>query len=830
MPRCAVRHVKLVAEAELPILPFLAPRVFHPWPIPLSRSPAPKTSQAKAFSTSPCEHARRSRSSDTKYENARSLLAQEWYQSAIAPLDPHEHAEQSDKVKEKGNESDTVSKPRPSLRRSDVRKAHSQRLSTSRALVKARWTASKRDTSVRTKWAPLGRPVRRKATSSDDSKDEVAFLADGNFLYWNHHFAKLNARHDARLGSEFPSKLTPNLNFRARKWAALLLNAKQLKDMDELAALLGHDSRRKWMHALLWTLDNSIDDAVRLLNITHISPYLPAAYITDALNFIAQHYSANPTSDEARQQLVDVLCTVMERPGTSPLQLMGSTLRKLLHICTEDQVLRLFDSAVENGTHLQWNTRLHLATYLARHNHFDRALDTLLDAVSDGAHVNSQQFESTCATILRKAGDQPDGLRVSLRLVQNLSEIGVQLNVQLCNIVMLNAVEADDLKTAFSIYHSLVDNNLEADQYTHAILLKGCKTAIDDSETLNTTIRQAIADVQVLNLHVVATEIVHCLSLHHSQIDPENAFPTVAEAFAQLFDASELIRLGILPQKYDNRSMSRMQPTLQALGVMINAYLRHVVQLQSRNTTHIHDIYRNWRSLVEHGIRPYVNLAKHDYIANAFLLAFIQDPSGLAHAAEVIRDMQTPLPSPQDTSSRRPTQHTQCKPTIRSWSIFLHGFAKHGKMDLAEQVLVYMRKRRMQPNEVTWNSLLGGYTRSGEWNKAVATFVRMRDEGFEATEVTQRHMAKIKLENINPRAWESGVAQRRTTVQQGELGERVGDGGEQKMVGEEEEQEQVPASQNAKSAEQEKTRRGRQNHDPVVHGTDDVVRNALLDI
>lgn len=771
MPRCAARHVKLVAEAEQLVLPFLAPRVFQPWPACLSQTPSLSHNQKKSFSTTSCEYARQSRSTRPKqqsprpkyetprprYESARSLLVQQWYESAIAPLEGEEGF-QKDQVKQEKDGKKVAGNhagEKRRLSRSEVREASFKRWSTSVAIVKSRWTAAKSSSTNRTKYTPLGRPVRRKAreAAADDKAEELVFSADGHTLYWQHHFAKLNARYDTNLTHRFEPANTPNLNFDSQKWAARILKGKESKSPEYLATMLGSHWRRRWIHALLWTLGNNVQDALRLLEITHVSPFMPAAYTADALSFIIRHYYKNPPSEEICEHLVRAACTLMDRPGTSPLQVTGSTFRKLMHYCTKEQVFKVFETIAVSGTPLHWNTRLHFTTYLTRHGRFDQALDTLLDAVSEGADVTSKQFESCCATLLRTAAGQLDGLRVSLRLVQNLSDIGVKLNVQLCNIVMLNAVEAGDLKTAFSIYHSLVDNNLVADEYTHAILLKGCKTVIEDSETLNTTIRQAIADVEVQKLYVVGTEIIHCLYLHHFQIDPENAFSTVAEAYMQLFDTSELINLGILPQKYANKTMNRKRPTIAVMGIMIGAHLRHITLSHSRNMSQVHDLYRRYRTLAEQNISPYVFLAAKDYVSNAFLLAFASDISGLPHAAEVIRDMQTPF-----SHSR-----FQAKPTVHSWSIFLHAFAKHGKMDLAEQVLKYMKERKQTPNEVSWNSLLGGYARMGKAKEAVETFVRMRDQGFEADEVTKRHFGKIKLDGVARSVWDKSVRDVRET-------------------------------------------------------------------
>ncbi|KAG9557652.1 hypothetical protein KCU97_g18366, partial [Aureobasidium melanogenum] len=78
-------------------------------------------------------------------------------------------------------------------------------------------------------------------------------------------------------------------------------------------------------------------------------------------------------------------------------------------------------------------------------------------------------------------------------------------------------------------------------------------------------------------------------------------------------------------------------------------------------------------------------------------------------------------------------------------------------MELAEQVLTYMRERKQTPNEVTWNSLLGGYAKLGKANEAVETFIRMRDEKFEADEVTKRHLGKVNLGAVDRSVWESAA-------------------------------------------------------------------------
>ncbi|KAH0146130.1 hypothetical protein KCU86_g22865, partial [Aureobasidium melanogenum] len=174
MPRCAARHVKLVAEAEQLVLPFLAPRVFQPWPKSLPQSSSTSPSRKKSFSTTSCEHARHSRAPRPKHESARSLLVQQWYESAIAPLQEDPNHDHQEHVKDEKPTANIVEGKRR-LSRAHVQKAFFQRWSTSQALVKSRWTAAKRPSTLRMKYVPLGRPVRRKARDkpADDKTEEL---------------------------------------------------------------------------------------------------------------------------------------------------------------------------------------------------------------------------------------------------------------------------------------------------------------------------------------------------------------------------------------------------------------------------------------------------------------------------------------------------------------------------------------------------------------------------------------------------------------------------------------------------------------------------------
>jgi pentatricopeptide repeat protein len=489
----------------------------------------------------------------------------------------------------------------------------------------------------------------------------------------------------------------------------------------------------------------------------------------DLLEWVSQMYrqarcnDQNQTLCNARPKNINRLRVMITASGIRPPCLQGLLVRRSYHrqgqraasleIASERNhklaLENLFHVRLLSPTHLlhhnphhhvkvDSHTFLQFATHFAKNGHFEQALDAILEAKSANAALDSFAFRSNCATLLRNSIRQPAGLRVCLRIVDNLVKIGVTLNNQLCNIVMLNAVEAGDLKTAFSIYSSLVEHGLEADSYTYAILLKGCKSAIDDAETLNDTIRSAIQHVNLMREPVVSTEILHCLALHHKKHHPERAFDTVADAFAQLFDPAPLQKLGLLTSTTPQASHlapEKMQPSCSAMAIMIAMYLDHAYA-RSQSTFGANELYKRFRTLADSGAEPFASMIETDHISNCFLTTFIKSKKGLLCAAEVIKDMQRPS-HVLDSKSR-------CRPTQQSWSIFLHGFTSHGLMKLAEQVLNYMRGKNIQPNKVTWNTLAVGYASAQDVEGTLDVLRRMEEDSVTWDEWTLSGLRKLQ--------------------------------------------------------------------------------------
>jgi len=411
-----------------------------------------------------------------------------------------------------------------------------------------------------------------------------------------------------------------------------------------------------------------------------------------------------------------------DRAGDTPLGFGPRFYSLLTQNCSPAEVQKLYQSVKDHNAAVDWRNYLGFATKFARNDYFELAYECLREARFAGAKLNSYEFRSTCSTILRKAMLEPDGLRVCLDIVSELAASGVKLDAPIYDIIMLNAVEAGDPKTAFAVYHSLKDRGLEPKESTFSALLKSCRANIDDAENLHEVIRDAVQNVNVRGSAVLATQILHCLALHHMKHRPDTALKTVTEAYSQFFDLRPLERLGLSVFDISQRHDEYMQPAEQDLNLMMNVS----IQCHIGKTAHVSGVfalYERLRTHIEAGDPAIAKLAADPYTPTIFLQAFIQHPKSLMYAARLIRDMQQTLPASAGIE--------QSKPTVQHWTIFMHGFTKHGKPALAEKILVHMRNLGLKPDNVMWNTLMTGYAKVQDAMGTVDAIRRAERAGFE---------------------------------------------------------------------------------------------------
>jgi pentatricopeptide repeat protein len=551
---------------------------------------------------------------------------------------------------------------------------------------------------------------------------------------WNYNYARAQNEFDRDVRNRTKHVLPPLLSPNAAEWVETVMQRMAQKEdlnLKGLGLTQGMAESVTWAHIALWMLHHDKDCLVDFLLATGRSS-APGPWVADCLQVLAAHYVRRGGADIAQQvaKLVQIFGCLADNPTGRGTMFDGRFVRMVLPHCTTAQMLDIHRVIRTGELRVHANTLMHLTSYLAKHDHFHQALDVLLDAHRNGASTLTYQFRSNCSTLLRKTMTLPGGLRVCLRIVDNLVKIGVKLNTRLCNIIILNAVEAGDGKTANDIYQSLLDNNIKPDKYTHAILLKACKLDINDADALNHTITNTINAINILKEPVIAVEILHCLALHHTRNSGDQAWSTICQAYVQMFDVEHLVRLGLpIPPAAQAAPPTQilLSTPVQAINIMLRTYL-HLTHDKHGSNIGAQKLYQRFRTLVDAGFEPFATLAQSSHCHNAFLSTFTKNKRTLINAAEVIKDMQNAAPAPD----------------VQSWSIFLEGFTRHGQLKLAEQVLTYMRAKGLEPSAVTWNTLLAGYASQQDFEGLMDVVGRLEEGGHAWDEWTYNGLRRFR--------------------------------------------------------------------------------------
>ncbi|KAI7710244.1 hypothetical protein KC353_g9837 [Hortaea werneckii] len=558
---------------------------------------------------------------------------------------------------------------------------------------------------------------------------------------WNTRFQQLALPFDKKLRESFQPHVL-EFDSRLPQWVDELeqerLNGDGKVDMETFARKRGMIGRQAWCDMTLWILAHRMDYMFDFLRATNKPIYPPINWVEDVLTLMARHYDS--VEDGSRHSwlrtLANTFFELVPRETNEQWIFRQDFVKHVVPHFSQSQMGDIFQMVKTEKVKLTPNTLLHVADSFAKRDMLEKALSMLLEAKEAGARVNGIPFRTLCSTILRRSSAQSGGLRICLRLIEHLVAMGVKLNLTLCNIVMLNAVEAGDIETADSVHRSAIEQGLGMDVYTCAIRLKACKLDIQNAERLKQTIEEAIAVGDIRTNEIVATEVLHCLTLQSLTAPDgwENAFSKIATACVELFDIEPMKRLGLdMPEPPPNTSATpRLAPTRHVFTYLLLALLR-----RGATTEKSIELYQRWRQLVEAGDKPLAACATTAHVSNVFLRRFVRRRDTLLQAAQVVKDMQKPLPTTAGGVVQAP-------PNIYTWSIFLHGFASHGQTKLAEQVLTYMRERGIEPNEVTWTSLVGGYARTQDTNGLLDSLRRMQADGAVFNDWTQGSLRRFR--------------------------------------------------------------------------------------
>ncbi|KZF25610.1 hypothetical protein L228DRAFT_244484 [Xylona heveae TC161] len=587
---------------------------------------------------------------------------------------------------------------------------------------------------------------------------------------WTRAFSAINSEYDHHNVS---SALRRPVKFHRNKehWVeGILASGFDRKGMSEEWRELSDSARRqRWPHIMLWSLQHSPEYALVFLEATHMAPFPPGYAVADSLDHIISYYFQGKDAIEEKviDELIRAICLLLNR-GPSPVpDLHQQTIYRLLQRCTEKQAITLYDALNTAKVPLHENTLLQFAAFFSRTAHFGRATRALQLLAQQEADLSSDKVLSVSVTLLRKSAEQGNGYSLSSRILAELLEIGLRPNLVVYNVIMLNAFEAGDSATGWRVHDLLLKNAVKPDKFTYSILMKEAKASAN-IEVINRIATNARNDGVLFNNPHVITELLGAIYAFHKKRKRTraDAFQALLSAFKAFFDIQPLVDLGLAPvtsqpsstpESVDSATekiepiyetgaqkdagFSPMQASPQSLTIMLTAFLE-------RCPSHklISQLFTRYRELIDQGHPLISQLAETDHTANCFLKGLGRFSETLHLCPMVIEQMLGPPTDSSQSSSHHGspvgTGH-RAEPTVQTWSILLYAFHRHGQPAAAEKVLSMMSKRGVCANQVTWNSLVNGYAQMQDVEGVVSAMKRMEQEGWEVDNWTLEGLGKV---------------------------------------------------------------------------------------
>ncbi|MCJ1351325.1 MAG: hypothetical protein MMC33_001309 [Icmadophila ericetorum] len=331
--------------------------------------------------------------------------------------------------------------------------------------------------------------------------------------------------------------------------------------------------------------------------------------------------------------------------------------------------------------------------------------------------------QHVCVRILRLKLQVENLYATRSAILTEMLERGIRPNRFMVNVIMTNAVEGEDYNTVWKVHALTAGNGMKPDDITYDLLLRVAR----DMETVE-NIRKEASEAGIFPKvpRLVATYLVSVFKLAQAQDSDSMVFDLLLPTYREFFDILPLNDLLGLRLDQDEGARN-WEVNHVALGIMILAYLR-----QTRHGRDTHQIYQNYMKLIQTGHPVWLELAKTDHTANAFVWALGQRADTLHLCISVLEDM-----------IKYSASLGVMPPKEMTWSMLLNNFLYHGQISAAERVLSIMKARGVETQQMTWSNIVAAYARTQDVGAAVDALIRLEKNGFSIDERTIKALGLI---------------------------------------------------------------------------------------
>lgn len=314
-----------------------------------------------------------------------------------------------------------------------------------------------------------------------------------------------------------------------------------------------------------------------------------------------------------------------------------------------------------------------------------------------------------CALILRNAKDNLSPTKTDPATLSTIIDLGVPFEAPLFNALIQNALECDDIEAAMRIYSKFArGENPRADKSTYLMLLPNLRSP----ERLGWFL-EVQRDIRFQGVQTVDPRVAHELMVARYRHMKRDQFRLMLGLYEVQFSLQPLQQLGIVSHNYEARRIDYARPfcgplplpTIFIVGLMLQAFS----DCNSRQVSSMFRVYRNFVRLRNEGIPLFLALARRWTPWNIILKRLCSHQTTLKAWPQVIRDMES-MPSNAEHAHIHPSTGMPWQPpkasNPRTWNIIIDGYSRRGSSREAERLLEVMARRDTEPDLFTFIPLL----------------------------------------------------------------------------------------------------------------------------
>ena len=397
-------------------------------------------------------------------------------------------------------------------------------------------------------------------------------------------------------------------------------------------------------------------------------------------------------------------------------KLLFNTLKKTqfvaYHLCRNlaaEDLPVFYKYLVDCGIFLHTMTILHFIDRLCKEGDYYKGF-ILMKCMVEETRMLKFLLVGKAFTLLLSKATKAGNEKVSADILKSMYECGITADTPIYNVLMYNAISGGKVEAALTIYWKMLEEGLEPNQVTYALLFHLHKRNRNITEQ-HKVVKMTIQSHGRLSAWMGA-DVVHAAVLNSPK---GRRFKGALETFHMFYKPGMLALMGLVPKidaslDYTNR----MDPDVVVVTIVIMAFLR-----DESDTDRIWQLYQRYKELresKEHG----TFFGLQPVLANGFMHAFGRELRTMDKALEVMQDLTTPS-QVQWRLKARPNQY--------SWSILAKAFTLLRRLDEAQWIIKAMQRDGFRPIEVTWEKLLEAYIEDGRPEEAGETLGHMLAAG-----------------------------------------------------------------------------------------------------